>query len=235
MNDNFINYIVIGILLGIFILLLLLLKNNNVNNFRGGNTNDDIKDTAQFTESQKNPINQSKIEIESKNNLSEVEPVTENDKTNKSENLEKQKIDLLEYQIKEENNKLERVMNELEAERKQKSFQDVIDDIHNNELPDKKMIDKRGNKILQNRAFVYLEKENEEEKIKEEEKLRLAEEQQSRLVNPAWKDLCEENYEQKKKKNLEQYEELKLNLDNETSAFEPFNENDFDELGKFNC
>ena len=52
-----------------------------------------------------------------------------------------------------------------------------------------------------------------------------------RITKP-YENLCEVNYNEKKKKH--KYENLKLNLDT-NMGLEPFNNDDFSEFGKFNC
>ena len=51
-------------------------------------------------------------------------------------------------------------------------------------------------------------------------------------ITKPYENLCEVNYNEKKKKH--KYDDLKLNLDT-NMGLEPFNNDDFSEFGKFNC
>ena len=51
-------------------------------------------------------------------------------------------------------------------------------------------------------------------------------------ITKPYENLCEPNYNEKKKKS--KYEDLKLQL-NTNMGLEPFNNDDFSEFGKFNC
>jgi len=69
------------------------------------------------------------------------------------------------------------------------------------------------------------------EEIDEEIEDTLEETKKKNITKP-WENLCEKDYNNKKKKN--KYDDLKLEL-NTHMNLEPFNNDNFNEFGKFNC
>ena len=135
-------------------------------------------------------------------------------------------------EIEKEKNTITKMKNELESlQNSRASLNQLINDD-----------DSKENYVKINRSIIedinddaitnivnnsqYVEEETIEEEVDEETEM-----QKEKITKP-WENLCEKDYNDKKKKS--KYMDLKLEL-NTHMSLEPFNNDDFSEFGKFNC
>jgi hypothetical protein len=135
-------------------------------------------------------------------------------------------------EIEKEKNTITKMKNELESlQNSRASLNQLINDD-----------DSKENYVKINRSIIedinddaitnivnnsqYVEEETIEEEVEEETEM-----QKEKITKP-WENLCEKDYNDKKKKS--KYMDLKLEL-NTHMSLEPFNNDDFSEFGKFNC
>jgi hypothetical protein len=134
-------------------------------------------------------------------------------------------------EIEKEKNTITKMKNELESlQNNRVSLNQLInDDSNENYLKINRSIIEDDNvdaitNIVNNSQ--YVEDETIEQEVEEETEI-----QKEKITKP-WENLCEKNYNDKKKKS--KYMDLKLELNTQMSL-EPFNNDDFSEFGKFNC
>ena len=174
---------------------------------------------------------------------------------------ENNNIENINQEIKQEQEKIDTISNELESMRRNlkknkeeegNTFGETRerpkeDDIElnqqeNNTFIMRLMDEEINNKKINNNNRQILdgventgmiqENENIEEDIEDEE---VIEEEETKKIKGtrAWENMCEGD-EVKTKKKKTQFDDLKLNLNN-SNYLEPFNNDDFSEFGKFNC
>ena len=167
--------------------------------------------------------------------------VTEDSQTNENSNtivdnsetvVNSTEVGNLVNEIEKEKNTITQMKNELESlQNNRASLNQLINDE-----------DSKKNYVKINRSIIEdinddaitniidntqnIEEETIEQEVEEEN-----ETQKEKITKP-WENLCEDDYNNKKKKS--KYMDLKLEL-NTHMNLEPFNNDDFSEFGKFNC
>lgn len=168
---------------------------------------------------------------------------------------EENNIENINQEIKQEQEKIDTISNELESmrrnlkknkEEEENTFGEIRerpkeDDIElnqqeNNTFIMRLMDEEINNKKINNNRQILDGVENtnmirEDEDIEDEE---IIEEEETTKIKGtrAWENMCEGDEVKTKKKT--QFDDLKLNLNN-SNYLEPFNNDDFSEFGKFNC
>jgi len=171
---------------------------------------------------------------------------------------EENNIENINQEIKQEQEKIDTISNELDSmrrnlkknkEEEENTFGEIRerpkkDDIElnqqeNNTFIMRLMDEEINNKKINNNRQILDGVENtgmirEDEDIEDEEDKEVIEEEESTKIKGtrAWENMCEGDEVKTKKKT--QFDDLKLNLNN-SNYLEPFNNDDFSEFGKFNC
>ena len=141
----------------------------------------------------------------------------------------------LENMIMNEENKILQMKNELESLRNNtKSLNTLIkeEDSNSNYIKlNRSIIEDTNKNAIEN---IIQNDNNSENETTDEITDEIDEENQivKEKITKPYENLCETNYNEKKKK--PKYEDLKLQL-NTNIGLEPFNNDDFSEFGKFNC
>ena len=156
-----------------------------------------------------------------------------NNKELKGGNIE---LGNLKNEIEKEKNVISQMLNELESLRNnKKSLNELIknDDENKQYIKiDRPIIEDTNNDAITN---ITEDKNNELNETNESNDTSDDEndnnESNNNITKP-WENLCEKDYNEKKKKH--KYEDLKLELNTQMNL-EPFNNDDFSEFGKFNC
>ena len=167
--------------------------------------------------------------------------VTEDSQTNENSNtivdnsetvINSTEVGNLVNEIEKEKNTITKMKNELESLKNSRaSLNELINDD-----------DSKENYVKINRSIIEdinddaitnivnntenIEEETIEQEVEEENEI------QNEKITKPWENLCEDDYNKKKKKS--KYMDLKLEL-NTHMNLEPFNNDDFNEFGKFNC
>lgn len=150
-------------------------------------------------------------------------------------NIDNTDIGNLQNMIDKEENTLSRMRDELESLRNNSnSLNELIkkEDSSSNYIKlNRPIIEDTNQDAIEN---IIQNDNNLEEEITEEIMEEIDEEDKrvKEKITKPYENLCEVNYNEKKKKH--KYEDLKLNLDT-NMGLEPFNNDDFSEFGKFNC
>jgi len=134
-------------------------------------------------------------------------------------------------EIEKEKNTITKMKNELESlQNNRASLNQLINDDSNENYVkiNRSIIEDINDDAITNivNNSQYVEDETIEQEVEEETEI-----QKEKITKP-WENLCEKNYNDKKKKS--KYMDLKLELNTQMSL-EPFNNDDFSEFGKFNC
>ena len=171
---------------------------------------------------------------------------------------EENNIENINQEIKQEQEKIDTISNELDSmrrnlkknkEEEENTFGEIRerpkeDDIElnqqeNNTFIMRLMDEEINNKKINNNRQILDGVENtgmirEDEDIEDIEDEEVIEEEESTKIKGtrAWENMCEGDEVKTKKKT--KFDDLKLNLNN-SNYLEPFNNDDFSEFGKFNC
>lgn len=156
-----------------------------------------------------------------------------NNKELKGGNIE---LGNLKNEIEKEKNVISQMLNELESLRNnKKSLNQLIKNDNENKQYikiDRPIIEDTNNDAI---THITEDKNNELNETSESNDTSDDEndnnESNNNITKP-WENLCEKDYNEKKKKH--KYEDLKLELNTQMNL-EPFNNDDFSEFGKFNC
>ena len=161
---------------------------------------------------------------------------TNTDNTNTDNtNTDNTDIGNLQNMIDKEANALSRMRDELESLRNNSnSLNELIkkEDSNSNYIKlNRSIIEDTNQDAIEN---IIQNDNNLEEEITDEitEEIEGEDKRVKEKITKPYENLCEVNYNEKKKKH--KYDDLKLNLDT-NMGLEPFNNDDFSEFGKFNC
>ena len=135
-------------------------------------------------------------------------------------------------------NVISQMLNELESLRNNtnnNSLNELVKNDNKNKQYvkiDRSIIEDTNNDAITNIIENTKNNLNETTENNEEDSDDTDEPENSDKITKPWENLCEKNYNEKKKK--PKYEDLKLELNTQMNL-EPFNNDDFSEFGKFNC
>ena len=144
----------------------------------------------------------------------------------------------LKNEIEKEKNVISQMLNELESLRNNtnnNSLNELVKNDNKNKQYvkiDRSIIEDTNNDAITNIIENTENNLNETTENNEEDSDDTDEPENSDKITKPWENLCEKNYNEKKKK--PKYEDLKLELNTQMNL-EPFNNDDFSEFGKFNC
>ena len=233
-----INKLILIICFVVLLLMYIICKNDILNIFNSiftksnklhGGVIEDSQTNDNSNTVNSNTVNSNTVNSNSVNNNS----VNNNTVNNNSETVvNTTEVGNLVNEIEKEKNTITKMKNELESlQNSRASLNQLINDD-----------DSKENYVKINRSIIedinddaitnivnnsqYVEEETMEEEVDEETEM-----QKEKITKP-WENLCEKDYNDKKKKS--KYMDLKLEL-NTHMSLEPFNNDDFSEFGKFNC
>jgi len=144
----------------------------------------------------------------------------------------------LKNEIEKEKNVISQMLNELESLRNNSNNNSLNESIKNDNKNkqyvkiDRSIIEDTNNGAITNIIENTENNSNETTENNEEDSDDTEEQENSDKITKPWQNLCEKDYNEKKKKH--KYEDLKLELNTQMNL-EPFNNDDFSEFGKFNC